>query len=285
MGNENTQQDMVDLRSYRSPTKLGDPLLKWPGSKRLLLKHFFRLVPQRFERYYEPFFGGGSLFFALRPDKAVLSDINTDLINCYLHVRNFPEELISRLARIDTDRETYYSVRKQNPDNAMEQAVKFLYLTGLAFNGIYRVNLAGRFNVPYGDGIVSRSCDPDKIRAVSASLATAEIQCADFQDVALLAVQGDFVYFDPPYTVAHANNGFIEYNARIFSWQDQERLASVARELADRGCHVLVSNADHPSIHNLYPSFEFSTIYRASTVAASRAHRRQISECLFYSKR
>jgi DNA adenine methylase len=228
--------------------------------------------------------GGGALFFALRPENAYLSDTNEDLMNCYIQIRDNPEGIITLLSSLENTKEAYYAIRKSVPQDAIGRAVRFLYLMKLSFNGVHRVNAQGHFNVPYGHTRKNTVvCDPDHIRLTSAILSSAQLSNKDFEKTVSDAQRGDFIFFDPPYTVAHSNNGFVEYNARIFSWEDQVRLAAIAQDLAKRGCKVLVSNADHASIHALYGYFQSESITRASTIAASDKHRRQITECLFYN--
>ena len=170
------------------------------------------------------------------------------------------------------------------PQSKISRAARLLYLTRLSFNGIYRVNLRGQFNVPYGYKTHLSACNPQEIRRCSNVLANADIRCADFESAVGSAGHGDLVYLDPPYTVAHGNNGFIRYNARIFSWADQVRLAEVANDLAAKGCKVIVSNAHHKSILGLYPSFNVRIIERESVMAASSSYRRRIKECVFFSE-
>jgi len=155
-------------------------------------------------------------------------------------------------------------------------------LNKTCFNGLYRENLAGDFNVPYGRHQRSLVlCDEDQISDASDTLANAELRVADFETAVAAARQGDVVYFDPPYTTAHSNNGFIEYNAKVFSWTDQERLARVALKLARRGVHVIVTNADHPSIRRLYPKpFRARRLARWSTIAAAKGRRFPTTELL-----
>ncbi len=154
----------------------------------------------------------------------------------------------------------------------------------LSFNGIHRVNLQGNFNVPYGYKEYLDPCDASKILAVSACLSSVELRHGDFELTSIDAKAGDFIYFDPPYTVAHGNNGFLKYNAHIFSWSDQIRLATIAYDLAERGCRVLVSNADHSSIQELYSCFKMHRISRPSAIAASGEYRRRVTECIFYNE-
>jgi len=260
------------------------PLLKWPGGKRRLLENIIHLIPETFRYYYEPFFGGGALFFAVLPKYSCLSDNNPDLINCYIQIRDNPEKVISYLEKYENTKESYYRVREKVPINEIEKAARIIYLTTLSFNGIYRTNLKGKFNVPYGYKTHLEPCNPIRIREISASLAPAEIRCCDFEESVQNASNGDLIYFDPPYTVSHNNNGFCKYNEIIFSWNDQIRLARLANKLAKRECKVIISNAYHDSIKALYRNFNCRIIERHSVIAASRKFRRQISECIFFNE-
>jgi DNA adenine methylase len=260
------------------------PLFRWAGGKRSLLKHLLPLLPDSYGTYYEPFFGGGALFFALQPQVAVLSDLNPDLINCYRQVRDRPNEVIEHLGRLKNTREDYYSIREQIPADEVGKAARLIYLVRLSFNGIYRLNSAGKFNVPYGNRLMLQPCDPERILLISAALSRTELVCQDFEEAVRDASVGDVVYLDPPYTVAHGNNGFLQYNAKIFSWNDQERLYQLAKNLASRQCKVIVSNADHTSIRSLYEGFQVKTVARNSLIAASGSSRRQITECIFHNE-
>ena len=168
------------------------------------------------------------------------------------------------------------------PRSDWGRAARLLYLATLSFNGIHRVNLRGVFNVPYGFKTHLRPCNPDSIRDASRALRAAAITCQDFETAVAHAQAGDFVYLDPPYTTAHSNNGFLKYNARIFTWTDQRRLSDVAHELVKRGCSVIVSNADHSSVRNLYRDFGLLQLSRHSVIAASQDFRRKITECVFF---
>src|SRR5258708_38644352 len=193
-------------------------LLNWPGGKRSLLKQILPLVPENCSRYYEPFIGGGALFFTLKPALAVLSDKNAELMNCYQQIRDYPNAVISYLSRMKNTKEDYYRIRENLPEENVARAARIIYLMALSFNGIYRVNLQGKFNVPYGDNKNLIIYDADKIHAASAALASADIRVGDFKDAVTDADAGDFGYLDPPYTVMHNNNGFFKYNDHIFSW-------------------------------------------------------------------
>lgn len=257
------------------------PLIKWPGGKRALVKHIVQFVPDIYGTYYEPFLGGGAVFFALQPRRAVLSDANPELINAYVQVRDAQEDLLRALRQLKNTEKDYYEIRQSAPTTPVCRASRMLYLTRLAFNGIHRVNRKGEFNVPYGHKTHLHPVDEAHLISTSAALRGVDLQVGDFEAVTRSAQKGDVLYFDPPYTVAHATNGFVKYNERIFSWADQERLAKHARELAERGCRVIVSNADHPSLRGLYADFSCHVVQRHSVISASGIHRRQITECIF----
>jgi len=258
------------------------PLIKWAGGKRRLLTDIRRFAPDSFSRYFEPFFGGGALYFSLLPGEATLSDANRELIEMYVEMRDDVESVIDALRRLHNSEDEYYRVRGSVPRTAATKAARLIYLCTLSFNGIYRQNLKGEFNVPYGYKTHLKHYEISRLREVSDQLRGREIIHADFDQAVRTAQAGDFIYFDPPYTVAHGNNGFVKYNAKIFSWDDQKRLARTALRLRRLGCHVLVSNADHPSIRELYPEFNEHVIERFSVMAASGDFRRPVRESLFY---
>jgi len=277
---------LADILSNNLTNETGpsSPLLKWPGGKRRLLQFILPLVPKKFNRYYEPFLGSGALFFAVRPQRAFLSDGNPDLISTYAQVRDNPKAVIKQLQRLRNTEENYYEIRSSVPNSESAKAARLIYLSTLSFNGIHRVNLKGLFNVPYGYKSHLTPCEPEKICAASEVLRRAKIKCQDFEIAVANAKEDDLVYLDPPYTTAHANNGFLKYNAKIFTWDDQKRLAEVAHELARRGCSVIISNADHSSIRRLYGDFRVLEINRYSVIAASGKFRRRITECAFYNR-
>jgi DNA adenine methylase len=264
-----------------------EPFLKWAGGKRLLLDQIVPLLPPlgAQARYFEPFLGGGALFFALKPRAAVLSDSNPHLIEAFRAVRDDVARVIECLRRLPKSLDSYYRIRASHPRNRFTGAARFIYLNKTCFNGLYRENLAGEFNVPVGRHKPTLTiCNAEQLRAASAALRTADLLAADFEAVTAEAKRGDLVYFDPPYTTAHTDNGFIEYNAEVFSWADQTRLAELAARLARRGCHVVVSNAYHDSILSLYapyPALRPVIIDRFNTMAGSAAKRFATQELLF----
>lgn len=263
-------------------TACASPLLKWPGGKRFLVRKLATIFPAKINKYFEPFVGGGALFFALSPPRSHLSDTNSDLITLYEQVRDNPRGLLRVLRAYENSEETYYRIRAESPRTDLQRAARLLYLTTLSFNGIHRVNLNGHFNVPYGRKTHLKPHDQERVIRASNALAGASLAAKDFELATNTAGAGDLVYFDPPYTVAHAQNGFVKYNERIFSWDDQVRLANHAEHLASRGCHVIISNAAHDSVRKLYRNFDTIDVNRHSVIAADARHRKSITECIFY---
>lgn len=275
----------METGEHRRPAvPIHEPLLKWPGGKRKLLHQLLDIAPRQYGDYYEPFVGGGALFFALLPRRAHLSDNNAELINCYVQVRDYPQELISALQHMSNSENDYYRIRASSPTSNLQAAARFIYLTTLSFNGIHRVNLNGVFNVPYGQKRHLDPSEPTRILRSSRALQLVDIRESDFAWVAERALPGSLIYLDPPYTVAHGQNGFVKYNARIFSWADQVRLADLASELDSRGCFVMVSNADHDSVRALYPRFLERIITRPSVISASTSGRKAVTESVFYNR-
>ena len=260
------------------------PFLKWPGGKRWLWKTIKPLLPPEFRRYFEPFVGGGAIFFALQPKRAILSDVNFDLINAYKQVRDNVEDVIDGLEHLAVNSRTYQQIRKNEPKDNVARAIRFIYLSKTAFNGMYRVNRQGHFNVPFAGELDRKLFDPEALRAASLQLKGCRLLTRRFAESITDAKEGDLVYCDPPYTVLHNNNGFLRYNEKLFSWSDQEHLAALAQAASGRGVTVLVSNARTKHVRALYSSFRAVTVYRPSCISAQRQSRRQVSEFLFVSR-
>jgi len=258
------------------------PFIKWAGGKRWLVDELRCCMPETFDRYFEPFLGGGAVFFGLAPKRAVLSDINGELIAVYRAVRDHPAEIEDRLLRHQERHSDayYYEVRASSPAQELDRAARFLYLNRSCWNGLYRVNLKGRFNVPRGtkNQIVVPG---ENLCAISNRLTGAEIEECDFEKTLAKARTADLVYIDPPYTVKHNVNGFIKYNQRIFSWSDQIRLRDACFAASERGATVLVSNADHESIRELYENAsEARTVSRYSVLAGNSTYRQPTTELI-----
>lgn len=260
-----------------------EPFLKWAGGKRWLASSSQLLRPIAFNRYIEPFLGGGAIFFHLGPDRSILSDINSELIELYSVIRDYPDELmiLMREHHGAHNQDYYYEVRASSPENAVERAARTMYLNRTCWNGLYRVNLKGVFNVPIGTK-TSVVFDHDDFTAVSERLRAAEIRCCDFEETVSEAGQGDFLFADPPYTVRHNMNGFIKYNENLFSWNDQIRLRDAIAGAIERGAAVVVTNADHDSVRELYEDLcDYRSVARASVLASETSRRGKTTEALF----
>lgn len=267
-------------RRHPETVEVSLPFLKWAGGKRWFADRCMHLIPEEFERYIEPFLGSGAMFFALRPERAILSDLNDDLINCYRAVRDAPLAISEMLAahHANHSEDHYYRTRANKPDEPVMRAAWFLYLNRTCWNGLYRVNQKNEFNVPIGTK-TAVVLDSDDFAASSKILRSAELKNRDFEETLAIAGAGDFVFVDPPYTVKHNLNGFVKYNDKIFSWADQVRLRDAVVEAAARGASVLVTNANHASIREIYHGVGcLEVVRRASVLAASSKHRVQTDE-------
>ncbi len=259
------------------------PFLKWAGGKRWLAHSEYLPQPKSFNRYIEPFLGGAAVFFRLRPATAILGDVNGELISLYEVMRDQPNDLYDVLQRHQKNhgKQHYYTVRADSPLCRVEQAARMLYLNRTCWNGLYRVNLKGEFNVPIGTKNTVLFDDEDFDR-YSTLLRAADLRVSDFQTTIEEAVEGDFLFVDPPYTVRHNCNGFVKYNEQIFSWADQVRLCESVAAAVSRGASVVVTNADHPSVKELYEdAFEYRQLARASVLSGSAKFRGQTTEAMF----
>jgi DNA adenine methylase len=264
------------------------PILKWAGGKSQLLKNLVPLVPVRFSSYFEPFFGGGALFFHLlanRPSlRAYISDANPELVNCYLRVRDDVDEVIAQLKRHRNDKHHYYKVRSQDPSELDEvgRAARLIFLNKTCFNGLFRVNRRGQFNVPFGKYKNPRIVDEGRLRRVSRSLQQARvaISCCDFDRALARARAGDFVYLDPPYQPLTSTSRFTSYTRRDFVEQDQFRLAKTFRALDARGVFVLLSNSDSHLVRTLYEDFQIDQVLATRAINCNGKKRGRIGELL-----
>jgi len=281
------------------------PFLKWAGGKTQLLPQYIPYFPKHFETYHEPFLGGGAVFFHLQPPQAVLSDINPELINVYRCVKDKVEQLISRLAEHQQrhSRDYYYQIRSctnvreldantsatcreglAEPEVAVVKAARLIYLNKTCFNGLYRENLKGEFNVPIGRYQNPRICNSDILRLASAALQGTQIKVSSFKTVAGRAqTSQDFVYFDPPYYPLSSTSSFTAYSRSCFSKQDQVELRDTFAMLAERGVKVMLSNSDCAFIRELYGAFNIHKISASRAINAQAERRGKISELLITS--
>ena len=253
------------------------PFVKWVGGKRQLLAQFRRLnlyPPEKFDirtgRYFEPFVGGGAVFFDLLPEKGFLSDLNKELVTTYNVIKNDVEGLIASLKKHKTDKEYFLNIRAKDSKalNDLAVASRFIFLNRTCFNGLYRVNSKGGFNVPYGKYTNPLICDESNLRKVSKSLQNIEIKHQDYKEVLKTAKKGDFVYFDPPYYPVSKTASFTSYTAEAFLDKEQIELRDTVLELNNRGCFVMLSNSDTPFINKIYSGLKG---IRVNKVEAGRA--------------
>lgn len=258
------------------------PFLKWAGGKRWFVANYDQYIPQEYDRYIEPFLGGGALFFHLRPENAVLGDINPDLIETYEAIRNNWGRVIEILKRHHRRHhsEYYYKVRSMTPKTKYERAARFIYLNRTCWNGLYRVNLNGDFNVPIGTK-TNVLYEDDNFREQSFALKKAQLVCDDFEKLIDMAGKGDLVFIDPPYTVRHNKNAFIKYNEKLFSWWDQQRLFYAVKRAKGRGARIIGTNANHHSVRKLYRNeFELKRVSRISSISCNKNSRAKYDELL-----
>lgn len=262
------------------------PFLKWPGGKRWFVQRFPHLLPTAFNQYIEPFLGGGSVFFHLQPTKALLGDANPELVAAYKGIKSAwrkIEALLEEHQRRHSN-EYYYFVRDNIPGDWIERAARVIYLNRTCFNGIYRVNLKGVFNVPCGSK-TDVLMNGDDFSASSRLLRNADIRLADFEELINQAKKNDLIFADPPYTVRHNLNGFVKYNEKLFSWDDQKRLANSLKRAKKRGAIVVSTNANHDSVRQLYQDSDFHlmSVSRYSSISAQSESRRNFDELIILS--
>lgn len=256
------------------------PFLKWAGGKRWLVERFPELFNIPYARYIEPFLGSGAVFFRMRPKRSILSDRNHRLVEAYEAIRDEHHEVARLLRRHHRLHcvDHYYKVRSQGLRSTAARAAQLIYLNRTCWNGLYRVNREGQFNVPIGTKS-NVTLESDDFQVVARLLSGAKLKACDFGDVLKKASRGDFVFVDPPYTVKHDNNGFIKYNEGLFSWADQVRLRDCVEAAVGRGANVLVTNAYHASVRELYKKIGVhEKLRRPSVIAASADNRRDCYE-------
>lgn len=261
------------------------PFLKWVGGKTSLLPELLKHIPARLRRYHEPFLGGGALFFAVRPRRALLNDNNPELVHCYEQVRDDVYGVLDALARHVYERSHFESVRALEPLRLApaERAARFIYLNKTCFNGLWRVNRAGRFNVPFGRYKNPRFADPASLITASHALRGVQIRHAPFEEALAKASPGDFVYLDPPYDPVSPTASFASYTAGGFTWEDQKRLAHACVVLNRRGVRFLLSNSATERIRALYTGFE-QRLVRAPRFINSKADGRgHVDELLVFN--
>ncbi|MFT3671565.1 DNA adenine methylase [Aestuariivirga sp.] len=258
------------------------PFLKWPGGKRWLVQDYPEAFPRVAGTYYEPFLGAGAAFFLTEPSAAHLSDANAELINVYKQIRRAPLKFAKALAVYHSkhDKAFYYRERAQNYACNFRRSVQFVYQNRTCFNGIYRVNLDGQFNVPIGtkNAVVLPS---DDFLAVARLLRGKTLAVEDYSTAIAKAGKNDFIFADPPYTVKHNLNGFVKYNDKLFQWSDQEKLRASLEAASRRGARIVVSNANHESVRALYSrGWHLNVVCRSTVISSDPGKRGETTELL-----
>lgn len=268
------------------------PFLKWVGGKRQLIQQFKDydlLPPKKFDlsnnTYFEPFVGGGAIFFEISPKNSVISDLNKELITTYKVIKDSVNELILKLKTFENTKNFFLKVREQNTNvlEPLDIAARFIYLNKTAFNGMYRVNKSGKFNVPYGRYDNPLICDEENLLNVSQILTKVEIHHRNYKDVLNYAKTGDFIYFDPPYHPLNPTSTFTSYTSNGFTENDQTELRNTFEELSLRGCFVLLSNSDTDFINNLYRNIinvRIQKVYAGRAINSNGSKRGKISEVI-----
>lgn len=269
------------------PDAVARPFWKSAGGKTALLPEILPRLPKKIKTYYEPFVGGGAVFFALAAEgrfkRAVLGDANEELIETYFSIKEDLETVINRLkAHAGKHSEEYFYMVRANPGQYI--AARMIYLNRTCFNGLYRVNKKGEFNVPFGKYTNPTICDEDNLRAVSAVLRNVGLLPGDFERSTMRARKGDAVYFDPPYAPLSETSNFTTYTAGGFGSDEQTRLRDVAKQLVDRDVHVLLSNSDTPLVRKLYKGFKIEEVQARRRINSKGDKRGNVGELLISGK-
>ncbi len=262
------------------------PIVKWVGGKRQLMFELLKNMPENYNRYFEPFIGGGALFFELQPDNAYISDMNEELINLYQVVRDNVDELITDLQKHDISKEYFMEIRNidrteeyKNWSN-VKKASRFIYLNRTCFNGMYRVNSKGEFNVPFGHYKNPKILDENNLINCSNLLQRTEIKHADFSEILKKVKKGDFVYFDPPYVPLSETSSFTSYTKDGFDIDMQFKLRDVCDELDSMGVKFLLSNSDTKLVNELYENYNIKKVFASRQINANADGRGKITEVL-----
>jgi DNA adenine methylase len=262
--------------------------LKWAGGKSQLVPEILARFPDRFGRYFEPFIGGGAVFFALGPKRAVLADINRDLVDTYRAIREELPLVMTYLAEHEATEQHFYNVRAQDPRSLCraQKAARFIFLNRTCFNGLYRVNRAGQFNVPFGRYKNPTLCNAERLERVAEALRGVElVDCSVFELFRRVRPRkNDLVYFDPPYDPLTPTASFTSYTAEGFGRDQQAKLAELFKSLANQGVHVVLSNSDTPFINELYKDFRRDRVYARRAINSQASRRGPVTELIVTSR-
>lgn len=266
------------------PSYINDlhPFLRWAGGKKWLIKRIKGAIDiEAYSSYHEPFVGGGALLFFFHPKKAYISDANEQLILTYIVVRDNIHDVIDIISDFGKGEDAYYRVRAMKTEEPIVQAARFIYLNQMSYNGIYRVNSKGEYNVPWGKRL-KYEFDFNNLRNVSKYLQRVSIQTMDFGESIKSVRKNALVFLDPPYTLSKIDNGFIQYNKKTFTLEDQKRLSEIIDQIKSRGAFYILTNADHEIIRKVFDKKDkVIPVTRKSTIGGKNANRGQYEECIF----
>jgi DNA adenine methylase len=290
MTHVSSRRTLVEVERRQRRAK---PVLRWAGGKSRLVHYILDYLPNGFHRYLEPMVGGGALFFWISPPNSILSDVNPELINFYEVLRDNGENLINALLRLRASRQLYYRLRSARTRHPFERAVRFAYLNRLCWNGLYRVNRLGRFNVPIGDRLPSRLWHRTDLEQAAQALKATKLMSGDFAQALVLARSGDFVFLDPPYPRGSGSVpdrcdplGFSRYSSSNFSAADHKRLSHTIQELSNRDVKVMLLLADDSRITRCYSNSLWKhTIFSKSLISCRGESRRQVRELILCNYR
>lgn len=276
-----------ERKKNRESADRAEPFLKWAGGKGQLLRQYESFFPLKFNNYLEPFVGGGAVFFHFHNTRrldgnkrVILIDDNKELMNCYSVIKENVEKLIGILSspKYINNKNAYYAIRKKEPQDRFERAAKTIYLNKTCYNGLYRVNSQGKFNVPFGRYKNPLICDSKNLKVVSLALRNVEISPGDFQTCLEFAKKSDFVYFDPPYQPLSKTSSFTSYTKDSFSEEEQHKLCEVFKKLDKRGCKLMLSNSNTNFIRTLYKYYRVETVYAKRAISCRPSGRGAITE-------
>jgi len=277
----------IQNKKVKTIVDIPRPFLKWAGGKRQLIPQMDKFFPDSFNKYIEPFLGGGAIFFYLLPKKAILIDINEELINVYKVIKNNVYELIDSLKKHKNEKEYYYKIRNldRNPKefaklSNIEKASRTIFMNRCCYNGLYRVNSKGQFNVPFGRYKNPKFCDKENLIAVHKALQNVKIINSSFEKCLDYAEKNDFIYFDPPYMPISNSANFTSYTKNNFTQQDQIRLFKIFKKLDERGCKVMLSNSYTNFILELYKDYNIHILQAKRAINSDASKRGIIKEVL-----
>jgi len=291
-GKDNQKIKFIDVKRNKNKkaktiVENPHPFLKWAGGKRQLLSQIDLYIPKSFNKYIEPFVGGGALFFYLLPKNAILNDINQDLINTYRVIKENVSELITSLKKHKNEEEYFYKIRSvdRNLDefktwSDVEKASRIIYLNRCCYNGLYRVNSKGYFNAPFGKYKNPKICNEENLKLVHKVLKDVKLMNISFELCLNYAKKDDFIYFDPPYVPISESANFTSYTKSSFKKEDQIKLFNVFKELDQKGCKLLLSNSYNEFILKLYKNYQINIVYAKRAINSNPDKRGEIKEIL-----